>query len=169
MAVIVEDGSIVANANSYIDEAYARAYASARGVTLPVDDAELDILLIKAMDYLEGKRAEYQGDKTDPLNQELQWPRTDVKIDCVEIDADFMPKELKQAQAQLSIELFNGIDIQPTQSGGFVKKEVVGPIETEYSEKIGVSITPTITAVDALLAPLFSECGQRFSLRTLRV
>lgn len=169
MAVIVEDGSIVANANSYIDEAYARAYASARGVTLPADDAELDVLLIKAMDYLESKRAEFQGDKSDPLNQELQWPRTGVKIDCTQIDADFMPKELKQAQAQLSIELFNGLDIQPTRTGGFIIEDTTGPLTTKYSEKIGVGVEPTITAVDALLEPLFSACGQQFSLKTIRV
>lgn len=169
MALIVEDGSIVANADSYIDLAYARAYATARGVTLPADDAEAEALAYKAMDYLEGKRAEYQGDKTDPLNQELQWPRTGVKIDCTEVASDFIPKELKQAQARLMIEANAGVEIQPTRSGGFIVEDTTGPLTTKYSEKIGVGVEPTISAVDALLVPLFSSCGQRFALKTLRV
>jgi len=118
---------------------------------------------------LEGKRAEYQGDKTDPLNQELQWPRTGVKIDCTEIASDFIPKELKQAQARLMIEANAGVDIQPTRTGGFIVEDTTGPLTTKYSEKIGVGVEPTISAVDALLAPLFSSCGQRFALKTLRV
>lgn len=169
MALIIEDGSIVENANSYVTLTEARDYATARGFTLPTDDAALEALLISAIDYLEGKRAEYQGDKTEPLNQELQWPRTGVKIDCTEIDSDFIPKELKQAQIRLAIEKNSGVDIQPTRSGGFIKKEVAGPLETEYSEKIGVGVEPTITAVDVLLEPLFYSCRQRFALKTLRV
>ncbi len=169
MALVVEDGSIVENADSYIDLSFARAYALARGVTLPTDDAEADAMAYKAMDYLEGKRAEYQGDKTDPLNQELQWPRINVKIDCVEIPSNFIPKELKQAQARLMMEINAGVDIQPTRTGGFIIEDKTGPLTTKYSEKIGVGVEPTISTVDALLAPLFSACGQQFSFKTLRV
>lgn len=169
MALTIEDGSIVADANSYVTATEAKAYADARGLSLPTADADVEKLLIQAMDYLEAKRAEYQGDKTDPSNQELQWPRTGVKIDCNDLASNVIPKELKQAQIVLAIEKNSGTDLQPTRSEGFVKKEVVGPIETEYSEKIGVSVEPTITAVDALLTPLFNACGQRFTLTTLRV
>lgn len=168
MALTIEDGTIVANAVSYVTAAEARAYALARGVTLSAVDAEVEQLLIRAMDYLEAKRAQYQGAKVDPL-QSLQWPRTDVIIDCNEFPFDEIPNELKKAQCQLALEAHNGIDLMPTRSGGFVKLEKVGPIETQFSEKVGAGVSPDMTAVDALLSPLFAACGQRLSLRTVRV
>src|SRR5690606_40416418 len=54
--LIVEDGTIVAGANSFVTEAEIVAYALARGTNLPhTTDEELDavaVLGIKAMDYL---------------------------------------------------------------------------------------------------------------------
>lgn len=170
MALVVEDGSIVANANSYQSLIDIRAYATARGVTLPVDDAEVEAMAFSAMDYLEGQRARYQGVKTDPANQELQWPRTGVSIDCYAIDSDVIPKELKNAENQLIIEINANVDILPTtEQGGFVIREKVDVIDTEYSELVGVGVNPRMTAVDALLEPLFFPCGQKFALTSIRV
>ena len=169
MTLIVENGSIVANANSYVDLTDARAYATQRGETLPTDDSELEALLIKAMDYLEGLRAKYQGSKTDPDNQELQWPRMNVYIDCELFPSDEIPKELVSAQCQLAIDQNNGVVIQPSGDTRFAIFEKVGPLETEYSEKIGSTSSPTLTAADALLEPLFSACGQSSTLNTVRV
>ena len=169
MALIIENGTIVANANSYVTTTEARAYASARGKTLPTLDADLEALLISAVDYLEGKRSQYQGAKTDPANQALQWPRTGVFIDCVEIGANTIPKELKDAQCRLACEQASGVDIMPTKTGPFVTEETVGPLTTKYDAAQGTGTAPDMTAVDALLAPLFSQCGQSFTLRTVRV
>lgn len=168
MALIIEDGSIVANANSYVNLATARAYATARGADLPTDDTAAEILLIKAMDYLESKRAEYQGRKTS-TTQSLQWPRYGVRIDGISFSSSAIPSELTSAQIQLSMEANTGTDLMPTRSSGFITKDVTGPLETEYSEKVGISITPRISAVDALLQPLFNVPGRGAALRSLRV
>ena len=50
MALVIEDGSRVAGANSYVTLAEARAFASARGVTLSAVDATLEPFVIKAFD-----------------------------------------------------------------------------------------------------------------------
>lgn len=174
IAIIVEDGSGVANANSYVSVADARTYAEQRGVTLPVSDDEVATQLIRAMDYLEAQACLYQGCKTSS-DQALQWPRTGAYIGCNqpenEIPSNVIPKSLVSAQVQLAMAINAGFDLQPNVSPqDYVKREKVGPIETEYADPSSVGIMPTFTAVNALLAPLFGNCAtNRFSLRTMRV
>jgi hypothetical protein len=73
--IVVEDGSIVASANSYVSAADLSTYATDRGITI---NGTAAVLLIQAMDYLE--QQDFQGYKyTD--DQALQWPRGDVYID----------------------------------------------------------------------------------------
>lgn len=174
MALILEDGTGITDATSYVSVTAARDYAAARGVELSDDDAEVEALLIKAMDYLEAQRALYQGRKTYPGVQALQWPRTGVVLDChYELPDNVIPQELKNAQSQLCIELFNGIELLPSSDGRYVKREKVDVIETEFMTPgdlgAGVSQSPSSTAVDALLQPLFNACGGGYSLRTVRV
>lgn len=167
MALIIEDGSIVADADSYVSVTEARSYATARKLVLPADDSDVESLLINAVDYLESFRSRYQGFKVSS-SQALQFPRSGVTIDSLELGSNFIPAILKQAQIRLAIVAHSGVDLMPTRKpGSFIKKEVVGPLDTEYSEKIAISISPEITAVDALLAPLFSNVG--FFLKTVRI
>ena len=168
MTITVEDGSIISGANSYVSLAEARAYATARAKALPTDDTALSALLITSIDYLEGQRARYQGSKVS-AEQELQFPREGVYIDGIELAPTVIPSILKQAQIRLAMEANAGVTLMPTRSGGFVKKEEVGPIVTEYSEKVGVSVEPEITAVEALLAPLFGVRSVGKFLTTVRV
>lgn len=168
MALIIEDGSIVADANSYVSVAETRLYAEARGIALPTDDADLEILLIKSMDYLEAQRSKYQGLKVEST-QSLQWPRYDVYIDCVLFSQDEIPVELKSAEMQLAIEANSGTDLMPTRCAGFVTEEKVGVLNTKYSESIATGAGPNMTAVKALLAPLYYPCGSGTYLKTLRV
>lgn len=168
MTIVVETGAIVSNANSYVTVAETRAYATARGVSLSATDTDVEILLIKAMDYLESKRSFFQGSKVSAL-QALQWPRSGVVIDELDVLETTIPNELKQAQIRLAVEISNGVDVMPTRSSAFVKKEKTDVIETEYSEKIGTGIQPEMTAVEALLSPLFTATNSSLSLSTVRV
>ena len=175
MALVIEDGSGLPDSNSYVTLDQARAYALARGVELPADDAQAEALLIQAMDYLEAQRAKYQGRKTYPGVQSLQWPRTGVIIDCdYNLPASVIPTELKAAQMQSSMEVFAGLSLLPSSDGRVVKREKVDVIETEYATGAdigpgGLMGTPSFPAVDALLEPLFNACGGGFFLKTVRV
>lgn len=174
MALEIEDGTGKPDSNSYVTVAQARAYALARGVTLPADDAQAEALLIQAMDYLEAQRGRYQGTKTYPGVQALQWPRVGVIIDCdYSLPDNIIPTELKNAQMQLSMEVFNGLVLLPSSDGRVVKREKVDVIETEYmtGQDLGASgsLGPSFPAVDALLEPLFNACGGGFFLKTVRV
>jgi len=175
MALIVEDGSGLANSQSYVSEEDAREYAAGRGVELPADDSAISPMLISAMDYLEAQRARFQGTKTHPGVQALQWPRTGVTLDCSYLlPGDVIPVELKSAQMALALEVFAGRTLMPSSDGRAVKREKVDVIEREFMTATdlgqGGLPVPVFPAVDALLAPLFDACGPKgFRLRTVRV
>ena len=171
ITITIEDGSNVANANSFVTVAEVRAYAEARGVTLPVADDSLAVMLIKACDYLEAQANRYQGEIANE-SQALQWPRIDVYISGSEtaFPSNAIPKQLKSAQSSLVVAISEGVDIMPNYSAAdFVTEETVGPITTKYADPTKVGIVPTLTAVDSLLTPLFGSTATGFALRTMRV
>lgn len=168
MALVIEDGTIVAGANSYVDVAEAKAYATARGVDLGADDALIERRLLEAMDYLESLR--YKGSPTDPETQVLSWPRCGVYYDSRTIASGVIPDRLKNAQSQLVIELTNGVVLWANVSASdgsakFVKREKVDVIETEFATPQemagqGAVLTATLTTVTTLLSPLLKAAMQ---------
>lgn len=168
MTLIVEDGTGVLNANSYNTLAEIKLYGSLRGADLGLD-AEIEVQSFLAMDYLEAKRLYFQGTKTLET-QELQFPRYNVFIDGYEVGANVIPVCLKKAQCQLIIEQANGATLMPTQLEAAVKREIVGPIETEYAVSVGAINQPVFSAVDALLEPLMKTSALGgFSLTSVRI
>lgn len=173
ITIIVEDGSNVANANSYLSAPDARAYAANRGVALSDDDDVIASQLIVGMDYLEARECDFQGSRTYD-DQALAWPRTGVVINCKAFADDAMPSQLKGALAQLVMALESGIDIAPNSSSDdFITSAKVGPLSVSFvdpSKTSGGDLSPNLTAVNALLAPLFGTCETSgFSLQTVRV
>lgn len=171
MALIIEDGSGVVGANSYVDAAYASSYASSRGENLPTDPAEVEKLLIQAMDYIEAFRNQFQGSKTDPT-QELQWPRINVVIDDQDFPSDAIPKELRLAQSQLAIDSYAIGGLTPTTDSYAIAKEKIDVIEVEYATGGRLSgssppAQPTFPKADAFLEPLLEETG--LALAVIRV
>ena len=165
MTLTVENGTGVANANSYVDLDDARTFAVARGYAFTDQNKKLEQYLIGAMDYLETFRDRYKGVKTDSTYA-LQWPRYGVSIDGTAIESNVIPVELVQAQIRLAMALQDGVELMPTSTGSpFVKRRKTGPIETEYSEGIATSGVPIVRTVQALLSPLL-EGGS--GIRVLR-
>ena len=139
MAIVKEDGSIVAGANSYVTEAELTAYATARGVTLTTDTEQL---LIRAMDYIES--LQFIGIKLTE-DQPLQWPRSDVFIDGYLIDFDEIPTELKNGLMQVAMAIDNSQD--PLADIPRLKKRVkVGEVEAEYVTSQATTIVRKISS-----------------------
>lgn len=175
MALIIEDGSIVENANSYVDRATIIAYAGLRGVLLANDDTT-DVKAIKAMDYLEMFRDKYVGREVSPGVQPLAWPRECAIVNGGVIASNAIPKRLKDAQCALVIEVETGTNLIPTTgagtggtTGGELVREKIGPLEFEYAEgSAGAEgMLPTMPGVSALLSALLS--GFSGPTRTYRV
>jgi hypothetical protein len=176
--IIIETGSGVANANSYGETdapttiTNAKAYAADRGYPLlGDDDAAINAFLIKATDYIESRASEFAGIQVSP-DQPLCFPRTGIlKSDGNELASDPLPSHLIKALYQLCIEQLNGIVLLPSTNpadGGFVVREKIDVIETEYSQTLRTLSTPTMPAVEALLSSLLIEHSPLF-LRAVRV
>lgn len=131
MPLIIEDGSIVAGANSFTTDVEFAAYAGARGYTLPATEAERDQLQIKAVDYIFSVEREMLGSRTNNATQELPYPRQNVYIRCDLLDENTIPQELKNAQMELAIAA-NSQELLVNSSGGNVKKERLAELEVEY-------------------------------------
>jgi hypothetical protein len=172
VTIVVEDGTGVANANSYQTVANARAYALQRGISLSANDDVVGAQLVNATDYLESLECEYQGKRTDcETPQALAWPRKCVVLCCEDFPDNQIPKNLTAAQNTLVIAQHSGVNLFPNVGpSDYVIREKVGPIETEYADPTKAGITTRITGVDALLGPLFGSCGEvGVTLRTVRV
>lgn len=167
MALIVENGSQVAGANTYAAMDAIRAYALARGVTLGLD-SQVETFNSIAIDYLEGKRKDYLGSKV-AVTQSLQFPRVDLIIDGFDFPSTSIPNELIRANCQLIVEQSLGINILPTQNNPAIKSESVGPIKTDYAVNPGSVFEPYLSAVDLLLAPLMKSGSGGFGLTFMRV
>lgn len=157
--LIVEDGSLVANANSYASIETLRNYAQLRKADLPDDDDELAQMCIIAMDYLEALEYRFKGERVEPAIQSLSWPRRSVVINCSPVLITTIPKNLINALCQLTIEA-SALDgnLTPSQTEYAIKQEVIGPMSTTYAvDTVNGSnvFTPTFPKVNAFLRPLF--------------
>lgn len=154
MALIVEDGTIVANANSFATVAECRAFADARGLDLPTADEDVEKLLVKATDFLFSLEADFQGTRGD-VSQELPFPRDDVFLFGADVSGA-IPKILKQAQCRLAFDASQA-DLLATGSGRVVKKEGVGPLQVEYGDDGASNPQVQLTAALTILDPLFKS------------
>lgn len=175
MALTVEDGSIVAGADSYITLAAADAYHAARGITLwaTMSEAEREQALRRATDYMtQAYRLRWAGRRVTST-QPLDWPRYEVPQPDASLQlygwhafypSDEVPSEVQNACAELAYRGAAGplmADITKTQK---TIREKVDVIEVEYAPW-----TPTeasYRAVDSMLAPLLKSGGAG-AMRTL--
>jgi hypothetical protein len=154
MALIVEDGTGLSNADSYISSADATIYHTNIGNAGWNAVVDKDAALRKATEYMRstyyGKWAGYPKTQT----QRLDWPRYSVEYRNGGLYADnAVPEEVKNACAELALK--STIEELMPDAEQTVKREQVGPIEVEYNV-YGVP-TNKFTAITAMLAPLLNE------------
>lgn len=157
MPLIIEDGSIVLGANSFVTVLECRAFADARGLELPTEDSDVEVLLIKSMDFIFSLESRFQGVRED-FDQELPFPREDVFLFGADVSG-LIPKILKNAQCRIAFDASES-DLLATGSGQTIKKEGVGPLQVEY-ETGGTHGTTnpqvSLTAAMSILDPLFES------------
>ncbi len=154
MSLTVEDGSLPNAANSYISVSDTRAFALARGIALPATDAAVEVLLVKAMDYIEALRAEFKGSKLSAA-QSLQWPRVGAIVDGFPVANSEIPAVLPKAQAQLACDAATLGTLTPIGDGRVVIEErVEGAVDIKYADHGDNNPQPQLTAARHLLAPL---------------
>jgi hypothetical protein len=139
MALIVEDGSIVDGAESYVTVSEADTYLAARGVAawaaLSPEQKEINLRL--ATDYLQANYAQrWKGYLVDDL-QPLDWPRQMVEVANAGVvvpiyyGLDEIPEDLKRAQILLGSYAMVGDLLTPTLTRAVVS-ETVGDLSVTY-------------------------------------
>lgn len=130
MALIIEDGSEVLGANSYVTDTDYIAYAALQGLTIGADAPAREIELLKGVNFIESHRDQFKGRKITK-EQSLQWPRTGVWIDSFRVDSDEIPAELKNAQFEAGV-AENKLSLLKTEDKSNVSKVKVDVIEKEF-------------------------------------
>jgi hypothetical protein len=158
MSLIVEDGTGLSTAESYISVADADTYFINRGVTSwdaldNTDDKEP--ALRKATEYMINKyRRRWQGARVYQI-QALDWPRVGVVVDSWSVASDEVPTEVARACAELALKA-NAEDLQPDLEQGVIR-EKVDVIEVEYDKNSPQAIR--YSQIDSMLAPFLSGIG----------
>uniref|UniRef100_A0A6M3LK78 Putative structural protein n=1 Tax=viral metagenome TaxID=1070528 RepID=A0A6M3LK78_9ZZZZ len=158
MSIVVEDGTGLATAESYISVADASTYFTARGNTTwdaIATDALREAYLRQATEYMISTyRRRWQGVRLDE-DQALDWPRDGVVVDSWEVDNDSVPTIIERACAELALKA-SSAELQPDLTQG-VLSEQVGVIKVEYDRN-----SPQATrfkAIEAMLAPFLKSGG----------
>jgi hypothetical protein len=154
MSLIVEDGSIVAGAVSYVTLAEVRSYATARGLVFSSTDTDAEAYVRLAMDVVEAE--EFVGDRVNGV-QELSWPRSGVSLYGFAVAESTIPAILKNAVCQLAIDVQTQTPHTPS-DGRVVISETLGPISTTYKDNGGVA-RPDFPAYRAAIRPLLKNVG----------
>lgn len=156
-SIVVEDGSLVSGANSYVTTAEITQFAENTGQStgLPTAESELAVLAYKAMQKIEAYRGRFKGIKRDD-DQALQWPRYNVYIDQYIFDSDEIPQILKDAQCQFAIDA-NSNDLTPNTKGNRITEKKVGPINVKYASNVSSNVQPNFNKAMNLLQPLLNN------------
>ena len=158
MTITVEDGSIVTGANSYAAVVDLASYAELRGICLDLTTAQSEAYLIQAMDYIHDEYGtKFQGDRIGST-QELDFPRTGVRVDEFNVDSDEIPRHLIYGQLSKAIELSDPATYAAAPAN--IKREKLdGVFEVEYANDGKVLPVSAFARSDALLRPLCKASG----------
>lgn len=148
---IVEDGTIVLNANSYASLADADNFLIADAKTYAVwtglaDDTAREMQLVMATSYLDDNY-QWFGHKTGPgltppEDQVLKWPRRGM-VDCEGtcISDSVIPRELKKACVLLAVWLLSN-DGNETMEAEQIKRFRSDEVEIEFQDGYSGRLAP---------------------------
>jgi hypothetical protein len=163
MPFIVEDGTGVADANSYASVEAADAYFVDRGnaTWAALTEPQKQQALIKATDYLDRKyESRWRGTRALE-SQVLGWPRQYASYFGNwrrPILPNIVPPPLIQACAELAVRAASAELLPDIEAGAnIVKREKVGPLEVEYAESSATAALPVYNAVADILQPLLQR------------
>lgn len=152
--LVVEDGTVVASANSYISRADADTYflKLANTTWSALSAGVKEAALIKATAYMEQMyRLRWLGYRYTST-QVLSWPRANVPINDGPwnnfVAVDTVPQQVKDAQCELAVRA-SADDLAADLTQG-VLSETVGPLSVTY-DSASAQVT-RYRAVDAMLA-----------------
>ena len=174
MALIVEDGTIVAGAESYVTVAAATTYHSARGNSAwaLLTNAQMEESLRRATDYmLQMFRQSWKGYRKS-VSQALDWPRSFVYLEPYVVGAvgpypylladNVVPAEVKNACSELALKASAGA-LSPDLARAKLSV-TVGEIAVTYDPNSPES--KRYRSIDAMLRPYID--GSSMNIKLIR-
>lgn len=146
MALIIEDGTIVNGADSFVTAAELVTYADNYGLTIPSLTADQERILRRS--FLQMWALSWKGQIVSAI-QSGPWPRRDVYIGQVSgliwnrpstiindylVPQNAIPDQIKKGQMALAAEIFADDTTPAETKQGAVTSETVGPISVDYAE-----------------------------------
>ena len=151
MSLIVEDGTGLNTAESFVSVAAASARQAALGNTnwATLTNTEMEQALRRATaDKEQAYRSRWTGLRLNRL-QALSWPRYGVVTDAFYADVNSVPSAVASACADLALKAAAGDLAQDLTRG--VVREKVGSLETEYDRASPQAVR--YRSIDMALAP----------------
>lgn len=157
VTLVVEDGTVVDGANTFVELDVATAYAEAHlgaSAWVALTEDQQNASLVQSARLL-GQKLTWVGEKTDQT-QPLCWPRIyATNEDGYEIASDEIPQQVKDAQCELAIQLAS-TDYVADSSAATIR-EKVDVIEVEYSESTARRRASLPDVVIDILYPLATK------------
>lgn len=144
MAVIVEDGTIIVGANSFVSLARAKEYNVERGRSLTGSDDVIEGQIVLACDYIKLREPDIIGFRTYGRLQELPFPRENLYVHGEYLPSIEIPQEIQNAQCELVWVINQGIDILRTVHEAPLKRRKTGPLEKEWFGPAGAVEMPAV-------------------------
>lgn len=132
MSLVIENGSVVAGADSFATAAELVTYAANFGRTIPADTAAQELLLRRAA--LQMSAMNWKGGLVSEL-QTLSWPRVDVYRENWLVPSNAIPSQIKAGQMALATEI-HADDVAPPElkKGPVVRNRVEGAVDVQYGQ-----------------------------------
>ena len=156
--LIVENGSIVAGADSFLSLVDARDLALKYGINLPLDDVEAQVTLRNGYILLLQEEKNLQGNRVS-ADQTGIFPREEVLKNCFELEENTIPQEVKLAQLYAADAISSGASINNVDNGQRLSSFSVDGVYSEsYQDGSDTSTNPKIQGVYNQLYP-FTKAG----------
>lgn len=165
MSLVVEDGSGIDNADSFLSLVDARALAVNYGYSIDADDTLAEIQLRNSYRGLLISEPSLQGKRSFSMQTGI-FPRSGVLSNCNEIASNVIPLDVKLAQISYVDAIASGLELNTVNDGlrlaGF---SVDGVYSETYQDGISDHINSRIQGVYNALYPLTaagfnsSPCG----------
>lgn len=167
MAFVVEDGTGLTGANSYISGADADAYWADRGDPTEwaaAASGDKEKAIVKATAYIDAHYHWLVG-TIGSTTQALAWPRNNaIDRHGRSLASDAVPAVVEAATSELAQKVLEG-DTLAVDTDPRVTREKVGPIETEYGDG-GSTGQARYSYVDQLLSGLVSSSAEVVVVRS---
>lgn len=131
MALTIEDGSVVASADSFASASELATYAANYGLSIPATESAQEVLLRRAAVAMNALG--WKGERVS-ASQALAWPRMYVIAHGYSVDSGAIPDAIKHGQMALAAEIYADDQDPPEEKTGAVIREKVDVIETEYAQ-----------------------------------